>query len=93
VLSVSRETLRARIAARTDTMLAAGWIAEVEALLARGLPPTQHCFKALGYREIAAHLHGDLTREALRERIVTVTTQFAKRQMTWFRREPGRAVD
>ena len=89
VLNIARETLRARIALRTDAMLNEGWIEEVEALLAGGLPPEQHCFKALGYREIISYLNGGMTKEALRERIVTVTMQFAKRQLTWFRREPG----
>jgi tRNA dimethylallyltransferase len=87
VLTAPRAWLRARIAARTDAMLAAGWVDEVAALRAAGFPPDLHCFKALGYREILEHLDGHLTHAQLRERITTTTHQFAKRQMVWFRRE------
>ncbi|OPZ09929.1 MAG: tRNA dimethylallyltransferase [candidate division BRC1 bacterium ADurb.BinA292] len=87
VLFERRDRLRERIARRADAMLAAGWIDEVAELLARGNPPEAHCFRALGYREIIAHLRGELSRDALAERIATATVQFAKRQMVWFRRE------
>ena len=87
VLTAPREWLRQRIAQRTDAMLEAGWIDEVRALLERGVAPTQHCMKALGYAEIARHLNGELDREEMRQLIVTRTHQFAKRQMIWLRRE------
>lgn len=87
VLVAGRAALRERIARRTDEMLAAGWIDETRALLGRGIPPAQHCFKALGYREIIEHIEGRLAFGPLRERIVTRTGQFSKRQMIWLRRE------
>ncbi|MCE5228434.1 tRNA (adenosine(37)-N6)-dimethylallyltransferase MiaA [bacterium] len=86
-LVAERGALRERIARRTDEMLAAGWIDEARALLERGIPPTRHCFKALGYREIVEHLDGRLGLDRLRDLIVTRTGQFSKRQMIWLRRE------
>lgn len=87
VIVAPREWVRQRIAKRTRAMLAEGWIEEVRALLQRGIPETQHCFKALGYREVIAHLRGELDFEALASRITTLTHQFSKRQMVWLRRE------
>ena len=87
VLVAPRELLRRRIAERTDAMLAAGWADEVRALLAEGLSPRQHCFKALGYHEVIEHVQGRLAFGLMRERIILRTQQFAKRQMVWFRRE------
>lgn len=87
VLVSERGVLRRRIEARTGAMLREGWIEEVETLLKTGVTPEAHCFKALGYREIADYLAGNTAREALREIIVTRTMQFARRQMIWFRRE------
>ena len=87
VLSAPRHAVRRRISERVDAMLAEGWIDEVRALLDGGCPPGLHCFKALGYREILAHLRGEIDRTQLRELIVTHTHQFAKRQTIWLRRE------
>ena len=87
VLYARREWMRQRIAARTRAMLTAGWIREVEDLLGRGLSPEQHCFKALGYRDVVRHIGGEISRSALEELIVIRTRQFAKRQLVWLRRE------
>ena len=84
----SRATLHARINERTHAMLASGWIEEVEALLKR-YPPDLKPFQSIGYLEIIRHLHGTLDREAMILRIQQRTRQYAKRQMTWFRKEPG----
>lgn len=89
VLSCPRAELVARIERRTDAMLAAGWVEETRRLLAAGVAPAQHCFKALGYAEIIARLRGELSEAEMRDRIKARTRQFAKRQMTWFRKEPG----
>ncbi|MEN6624622.1 MAG: tRNA (adenosine(37)-N6)-dimethylallyltransferase MiaA [Candidatus Sumerlaeia bacterium] len=86
-LVAPREALRGRIARRTRQMLEAGWIDETRRLLERGIPKTRHCFKALGYREIADHLEGRIGLDELARLIVTRTGQFSKRQMVWFRRE------
>jgi tRNA dimethylallyltransferase len=89
VLDRPPEVLRQCIAARTDAMLAAGLVEETAALLRAGVPPSAQSMQALGYRQAVAHLRGGLPREALRAEIVAATTRFAKRQRTWFRREPG----
>lgn len=81
--------LDARQAARIDAMLAAGWIDEARALMARGLPETSQAAKALGYRELFRHLRGEATLEATRAEIVLRTRQFARRQLTWFRGVAG----
>ena len=82
-----RPTLHARIAERVDVMLASGWIDEVRGLIAAGVTEDRTAMKAIGYREIAAHLRGEMRRDELRERIVVATRRFAKRQATWFNRE------
>jgi len=64
------------------------WIEEVESLLKR-YPLDLKPFQAIGYLEIIQHLHGGLNREAMTLRIQQRTRQYAKRQMTWFRKEPG----
>lgn len=85
----SRVELRARIGARIDAMLAGGWVEEVERLLGQGVTEEQTPMKALGYRDIAAHLRGELARDVLRDRIERASWRFAKRQTTWFNREPS----
>lgn len=87
VLAAPRAVVRQRIDQRVDAMLSEGWVEEVQALLDGGCPPDLHCFKALGYREILAHLRGEINRTQLRDLILTRTHQFAKRQMIWLRRE------
>lgn len=82
-----RELLRERIAARVDGMLEAGWVEEVRGLLAAGVPPDAPGFRAIGYRELVAHLAGEVSLEAARQRIVRRTRQYAKRQLTWFRNQ------
>jgi tRNA dimethylallyltransferase len=79
------EELEERIRARTEEMLAAGWIDEVRAVQGGpGFGPTS--IQALGYREVLAHLAGELDQDELRERIALRTRQFARRQRTWLRR-------
>jgi tRNA dimethylallyltransferase len=84
---MDRDALDRRNARRTAAMLEAGWIDETRALLERGLSPTHHCFKALGYRQIVEHIAGRIDRQALERLIALRTRQFARRQRTWFRRE------
>jgi tRNA dimethylallyltransferase len=66
-------------------MLEGGALEEVEALLALNLDPGLPAMKAIGVREIAAWLRGDIAREAALARSVIATRQYAKRQRTWFR--------
>jgi tRNA dimethylallyltransferase len=88
-LTVPRALLYDRIAIRAERMLADGWVDEVRRLLAAGLDRSLPAFQAIGYRELARHLDGQLGLEEATDRIVTATRQYAKRQMTWFRRQGG----
>ncbi|WP_230374418.1 tRNA (adenosine(37)-N6)-dimethylallyltransferase MiaA [Pontivivens ytuae] len=76
--------LNARIAARFDQMLAEGALEEARAALP-GWDPARPSAKALGAPELIAHLRGELTLDDARDRAVTLTRQYAKRQRTWFR--------
>ena len=86
-LEPPREALYQRIHERTDSMLEAGWLDEVRRLVASGLPNNAKPFDFIGYRELRAHLCGELTLEQARAAIQQGTRQYAKRQLTWFRRE------
>jgi tRNA dimethylallyltransferase len=84
-----REKLNERIHDRIDTMLEQGWIREVQALLDSGLSEDSKPFDFIGYRELRAVLRGETRLEAAREAIQQATRRYAKRQLTWFRREQG----
>jgi tRNA dimethylallyltransferase len=86
VLAPDRAVLRERIAARFAAMLAAGAIQEVEALLKLDLDPELPAMKAIGVRQIAAMLAGEIDRDEAIRQAVNATRQYAKRQMTWFRK-------
>jgi tRNA dimethylallyltransferase len=88
-LQPEREALYERIQQRTDTMLQTGWLDEVSRLLASGLALNAKPFNFIGYRELCNHLRGEITLEAARSAIQQGTRQYAKRQLTWFRREKG----
>jgi len=88
-LQPERETLYERIQARTEAMLASGWMEEVRGLVARGLPENAKPFDFIGYRELRAVLRGEMKLEEARAAIEQATRRYAKRQMTWFRREAG----
>jgi tRNA dimethylallyltransferase len=84
-----REKLNERIHARTDAMLDQGWILEVQSLLDSGLGEDSKPFNFIGYRELRSVLHGEITLEEARGAIQQATRRYAKRQLTWFRKEPG----
>jgi tRNA dimethylallyltransferase len=86
-LQPGRDALVQRIDKRTDTMLQAGWLDEVSRLVASGLPDDAKPFQFIGYRELRSHLRGEITLDAARSAIQQGTRQYAKRQLTWFRRE------
>jgi tRNA dimethylallyltransferase len=89
VLDPPRPALHARIAERTRQMFAAGLLDEVRALLAAGLPTTAKAFESIGYRQAIAVIEGRLSVADAIESTLINTRQYAKRQLTWFRREPG----
>ena len=88
-LSPPRAALYARIDARTVAMLSDGWLDEVRKLSSSGVPLDAKPFQFIGYPELLAHLLGRLTMEAATKKIQLATRQFAKRQLTWFRKEPS----
>jgi len=82
-----REKLNERIHARTDAMLEQGWMREVQALLESGLSEDSKPFDFIGYRELRAVLRGEIPLEGARGAIQQATRRYAKRQLTWFRKE------
>lgn len=80
-LELDRARLRALIEERVDRMLAVGLVAEARSLASEGLSVTAR--QALGYRQVLED--EDVAAEVLRERIVTATARFARRQMAWFK--------
>ena len=83
-----REVLRERIRRRFGAMLEAGFVAEVERLLARpGLTPEAPSLRAVGYRQLVSHLEGDATLAEARCKAEVATARLAKRQHTWIRGE------
>ena len=86
-LTVPRDVLQRRIAARVDAMLAAGLVEEVRGVLARGVAPDAPGLDGVGYREVVAMLAGRLAPDALRDAIIVATRRYAKRQETWFRHQ------
>jgi tRNA dimethylallyltransferase len=87
-LDPGREGLRQSIVARTRGMLAAGLLAEVQWLVEKH-GPSLRPLRAVGYRQAADVLAGRLSAAQLEPEIVKETLRFAKRQRTWFRKEPG----
>src|SRR2546425_1298272 len=86
-LTVPREVLHRRLAARVDQMLAGGLVAEVQRQLAAGIAPDAAGLDGIGYREVVAMLSGQLSENALRDAILVSTRRYAKRQETWFRNQ------
>lgn len=87
VLEPPREALYARCDARFAAMLQDGALDEVRALAARGLSANLPVMKAVGVRELAAHLAGDLTLDQAVEAAQRETRRYAKRQLTWLRNQ------
>jgi tRNA dimethylallyltransferase len=89
LVPADRAALHARIAARYAQMLEAGLLAEVQRLLALpGLEARSPSMRAVGYRQLAAHLAGQCSLDAAVEQAVAATRQLAKRQLTWINADP-----
>lgn len=86
-LTMDRTILYDRINHRVDQMLDAGLIDEVKGLLASGVPAGAQALKAIGYKEIISYLEGDWTLEKAIDELKKGTRHYAKRQLTWMRRE------
>jgi tRNA dimethylallyltransferase len=89
VVGLDREPaeLDERVAARVERMWAAGFVEEVAALAADGLREGPTASRALGYAQVLAQLDGELTPDEARERTVSTTRRFVRRQRSWFRRD------
>ncbi|MCK9639500.1 MAG: tRNA (adenosine(37)-N6)-dimethylallyltransferase MiaA [Prolixibacteraceae bacterium] len=81
-----RETRRERITRRLKQRLEEGLVEEVEGLLAKGLSPEDLTYYGLEYKFLTLYLTGELTKSEMFERLNIAIHQFAKRQMTWFRK-------
>lgn len=86
---VNRQDLYRRIDKRVDEMIAAGLEAEIDALIAMGVPPEATSLQAIGYKELLAYRRGELTREEAIDRIKQLSRNYAKRQLTWLRKNPA----
>ena len=86
-LGMDRQQLYNRIDGRVDAMVEAGWVAEVEGLIERGFDEGAVGMKSLGYEEIVSVLKGTISLDLALERIKRRSRQYAKRQLTWFRRD------
>jgi tRNA dimethylallyltransferase len=87
-IRLTPEELSRRAEERVREMLAAGWIDEVERLVAAGSGGWLTSTQAIGYAELARHLAGELGLEDAVRQTVTRTRHLARRQMAWFRRDP-----
>ncbi|MFF8599591.1 tRNA (adenosine(37)-N6)-dimethylallyltransferase MiaA [Streptomyces sp. NPDC015232] len=87
-VDVARPELGERIATRVDRMWEAGLVDEVRALEARGLREGRTAARALGYQQVLAALAGECTEDEARAETVRATKRFARRQDSWFRRDP-----
>lgn len=86
-LAPQRELLYERIDRRVEAMMAAGLLTETEALLARGYSPRLKALQTIGYRECIDHLAGDTSLQEAVGLIQRNSRRYAKRQMTWFKRD------
>ena len=87
-VDIDRPTLDARIEARVAEMFEGGFVEEVDRLLGEGLAEARTASRAIGYREVAAYLRGELPLAAAQEQTVVATRRFARRQDSWFRKDP-----
>ncbi len=88
-LNAPRDLLLTRVARRVDEQFAAGVVAEVEGLLASGVPPRAHALSGLVYRQVVEMLEGFRGLAETRDLIVRENMRYARRQLIWFRHEPG----
>lgn len=83
-----RPDLERRVAARVDAQFGRGVVAEVERLIASGVPESAHAFSGLVYRQLIEMRQGVRDEAATRALIVRENLQYARRQLMWFRKEP-----
>lgn len=87
-LEPTRQELYKRIEERVNLMLSDGWLDEVRNLAAKSIPSDAKPFQFIGYSQLRAHLEGRISLGDAIHQIQQATRNFAKRQLTWFRKEP-----
>jgi tRNA dimethylallyltransferase len=87
-IGLDRDSLIERIESRIRHMVAIGWRNEVESLLESGVSTDAPAFRAIGYKTMAECVTGQLEEPEAIEKILIATRQYAKRQLTWLRKEP-----
>ena len=85
----NRQSLYSRIDLRVTHMLEAGLLQEIRSLLQSGVPDTATAMQAIGYKEFVSALEGHGTVEAAADSVRQSSRRYAKRQLTWFRRNPA----
>ena len=85
----NRQSLYSRIDLRVTHMLEAGLLQEIRSLLQSGVPDTATAMQAIGYKEFVSALNGHGTVEAAADSVRQSSRRYAKRQLTWFRRNPA----
>ena len=86
-LEREREDLHERINRRVDEMFRLGLVEETRRLISRGLRENQTASQALGYKQVLEHLSGERSLPQTMDLVKQKTRQFAKRQLTWFKRQ------
>jgi tRNA dimethylallyltransferase len=89
VVRLPAAAISERVTRRVDEQFARGVLDEVRGLLARGIPETARPFGGLVYRQVLDHLHGVRDEPATRALIAQENRHYARRQLIWFRKEPG----
>jgi tRNA dimethylallyltransferase len=84
-----RAALYTRIERRVTAMLESGWLDEVESILNQGFAPTSKAFEFIGYSQLRDVLAGKIELDQAVKQIRQATRRYAKRQVTWFRKEPA----
>ena len=87
-VDIDRATLEARIEARVEAMFDTGLVEEVRRLREVGLDDGRTAREAIGYRQVTAYLRGESSLEQARDETVRATRRFARRQDSWFRKDP-----
>lgn len=85
---LDRKELYRRIESRVDEMISAGLVEEVKELLGRGFDPKLNSLQTVGYKEAIGYVGGKITFQDMVDLIKMNTRRYAKRQMTWFRKDP-----
>ncbi|MDQ6964087.1 MAG: tRNA (adenosine(37)-N6)-dimethylallyltransferase MiaA [Mariprofundales bacterium] len=92
VLEMERSQLYQRLEQRFKVMIAQGWLQEVEWLYNQHLTDYHPAMRAVGYRQLLAHLTGECSLDDALQRALTATRHYAKRQQTWFRHQCASAI-